>query len=243
VRGVNYRKLANKSFILYQTPAHSIYWIARGKELSNLEFKELKVDYGGLPLYSSYWNGVEDARFINSKTLIVTVPWLDSRGQPTMFQCSLENDILCKFQRCEPSERPEKNWMPCPNEKSVIYSCSPFVKKDLFTDKQETISLAPMLQGYHGSTNGVQFDSNVLYLVHKTASDGSNEQRVIHRWVVHIQETNEIKVSDPFTFFNHTHIEFPCSLQKVQNSLYVSLGVNDEKAFIIEVNTPFHLLF
>ena len=239
VRGVNYRKLANKSFTLYQTPAHSIYWIARGKELSSLEFKELKVDYGGLPLYSSYWNGVEDARFINSKTLLVTVPWLDKRGQPTMFTCSLENDVLCKFQRCEPSDRAEKNWMPCSDQTSVIYSCSPFVKKDLVSDQQEIISLAPMLQGYHGSTNGICWNnsSKELYLVHKSVED-----KVIHRWVVINHDTKQVKVSDPFTFFNHTHIEFPCSLQKVGHSLFVSLGVNDEKAFIIQVKPPFDLL-
>ncbi len=239
VRGVNYRKLANKSFILYATPAHSVYWIARGKELSSLEFKELKVDYGGLPLYHSYWNGVEDARFIDSKTVIVTVPWLHPQGQPTMFVCSLENDTLCKFQRCEPSEKPEKNWMPCPDRTSVIYTCSPFVKKDLFTNKQETIAECKVLQGYHGSTNGIRWNnsSKVLYLVHKSEAD-----KVVHRWIVHNELTNEIKLSNPFTFFNHTHIEFPCSLQEQNGSLHVSLGVNDEKAFVIEVDPPILLL-
>ena len=236
VRGVNYRKLINKSFTLYHHPAHSVYWIAHGPDLDKLVFTELKYSYGNLPQYPSYWNGIEDARFVDPKTIIVTVPQLSEGGKPTMFKCDLiDLARLENFRRLEPSSKPEKNWMPFSNNK-VVYDVCPFVVKDLYTAEAQLFQLPPdteeLLKGYHGSTNGIQWQlpNQYLFLIHKM------EDKMVNRWIVLNLDTKEIKVSNPFCFFHHSYIEFPCSLTYHKNKLIVGMGVNDDKAFLVEVD-------
>jgi len=86
------------------------------------------------------------------------------------------------------------------------------------------------LEGYHGSTNGIKIDENILFLVH------TNLEKVYNKWILFNPNTDEIKVSNPFVFFNNSYIEFACSLCLYNERLFVSLGVNDDKAFILEVN-------
>ena len=236
VRGVNYRKLINKSFTLYHHPAHSVYWIAHGPDLDKLVFTELKYSYGNLPQYPSYWNGIEDARFVDPKTIIVTVPQLSEGGKPTRFKCDLiDLARLENFRRLEPSSKPEKNWMPFSNNK-VVYDVCPFVVKDLYTAEAQLFQLPPdteeLLKGYHGSTNGIQWQlpNQYLFLIHKM------EDKMVNRWIVLNLDTKEIKVSNPFCFFHHSYIEFPCSLTYHKNKLIVGMGVNDDKAFLVEVD-------
>lgn len=237
VRGVNYRKLINKTFTLYFTPTHSVYWIAHGSDLDKLVFTELKYSYGNLPQYASYWNGIEDARFIDPKTIIVTVPQLAEGGQPTMFKCDLIDNLrLENFRKLEPSGKPEKNWMPFTNNK-VIYDVCPFIIKDLESHMGEMIELTPELKeklhGYHGSTNGVQWQvpNQYLFLIHKT-----EEERMVNRWLLLDLDRKDLKVSEPFCFFQHSYIEFPCSLSYYKNKLIVGMGVNDDHAFLVEVD-------
>jgi hypothetical protein len=235
VRGVNYRKCANKEFTLYFHPTHSLYWIAHGPDLDNLIFTEMKYSYGNLPQYPSYWNGIEDARFVDPKTILVTVPQLSSNGQPTMFKCELiEKNRLENFQKLEPCAKPEKNWMPF--QKKVIYDVSPFIIKELDSPLSEKIELPSelekMLEGYHGSTNGVQWQlpNQYLFLIHKM------ETKMVNRWLFFNTETKNVQVSEPFCFFHHSYIEFPCSLTYHKNKLIVGMGVNDDKAFLVEVD-------
>lgn len=237
VRGVNYRKLINKTFTLYFTPTHSLYWIAHGPDLDKLVFTELKYSYGDLPQYASYWNGIEDARFINPKTILVTVPQLAVGGQPTMFQCDLIDNLrLENFRKLEPSKNSEKNWMPFDGNK-VIYDVCPFIIKDLESPVGEMLELTPelkgKLEGYHGSTNGVQWQvpNQYLFLIHKTEAE-----RMVNRWMLLDLDRKDLKISEPFCFFQHSYIEFPCSLTYHKNKLIVGMGVNDDHAFLVEVD-------
>jgi hypothetical protein len=236
VRGVNYRKLVNKSFTLYHHPAHSVYWIAHGPDLDKLVFTELKYSFGSLQQYSSYWNGIEDARFVDPKTVLVTVPQLSPGGQPTMFLCDLiDKQRLENFTKLEPSTKPEKNWMPFDTNK-VIYDVCPLIVKDLRSSQAELFQLPKdleeTLKGYHGSTNGVQWQhpNQYLFLIHKM------EDRMVNRWILLNTNTKEFKVSEPFCFFPHSYIEFPCSLTYHKNKLIVGMGVNDDHAFLVEVD-------
>jgi hypothetical protein len=236
VRGVNYRKLINKTSTLYHHPAHSVYWIAHGPDLDKLVFTEMKYYYGNLPQYASYWNGIEDARFVDTKTIIVTVPQLSEGGKPTMFLCDLiEKNHLENFRKCEPSGKPEKNWMPFAKDK-VIYDVCPLIIKDLQTSEAELLQLPPhyekALEGYHGSTNGVQWQlpNQYLFLIHKM------EDKMVNRWILLNVETKELKITEPFCFFPHSYIEFPCSLTYHKNKLIVGMGVNDDHAFLVEVD-------
>ena len=88
-----------------------------------------------------------------------------------------------------------------------------------------------LLEGFNGSTNGIPYDETneiYLFLIHK------NKERVYHRWLLFHIVKNEIKVSFEFTFFRYSYIEFPVSLAKWRERVFVSIGVNDDKAFIIE---------
>jgi hypothetical protein len=249
VRGVNYRKFIKSSFTMYHNPSHSVYWIAQGKDLNNLEFRELKYEYGSLPRYGTYWNGVEDIRFLDRNTIIACVPQLNPGGSPALFkavinrQDSSDHALLHSFQPLEPHVRPEKNWLPFPGGHVVLYSCSPLAIKALETDTIQEIPCSPNVQeelkGYHGSTNGVKLGSEWLFLVHKNNHD--NGGRTVHRWLWISEDFLNIRVSDPFTFFNHSYIEFPCGLVYKDNTLYVSLGVNDDKAYILHIASPIEI--
>ena len=245
VRGVNYRKYSNSSFTLYHSPAHSLYWIAEGKDLTTLEFRELKFEYGTSIRYASYWNGVEDIRFLDYNTVIACIPQLNPDGGPALFKAKInrERSVLESYQALQPHENPEKNWLPFlggPSGKDniVLYKCSPLTLKPLETDfKQEvpcSLDVQEALKGYHGSTNGVKVGYDWLFLIHKNNVEG----RTVHRWLWISQDYLNIRVSDPFTFFNHSYIEFPCGLVYKDDTLYVSLGVNDDKAYILQVTTP-----
>ena len=242
VRGINYKKLSNSSFTLYHSPAHSLYWIAEGKDLNNLEFRELKFEYGNLKWYSSYWNGVEDIRFIDKDTVIACVPQLNPGGGPALFKAKInrERSVLESFQALEPHARPEKNWLPFPDNKQIVlYSCSPLCIKALETDTIQELPCREFkdlfnksIEGYHGSTNGVSIGDEYCFLIHKNNVEG----RTVHRWLKIKNDFTDCSVGPPFTFFNHSYIEFPCGLVYKDDTLYVSLGVNDDKAYILQIS-------
>jgi hypothetical protein len=256
VRGVNYEKLSNGTYALFASPAHSVYWIAHGLSLDKLKFDELKWDYK-LPTFGSYWNGIEDARFLDRRRILVTVPQLDSRGQPTIFCATISESLtnLENFQRCEPSEKVEKNWMPMPGGTHVIYNVCPLQFKPFDSDDEMfTVPLSDsqreLLEGFHGSTNGILWSTSQglqgqLYLVHKTVeiernehtSSGEQPKRVVHRWLF-LGADGNVLVSQLFVFFQHSYIEFPCSLVKKESDVFVSLGVNDMHAMILRVQPP-----
>jgi hypothetical protein len=48
-------------------------------------------------------------------------------------------------------------------------------------------------------------------------------------------ENKQISVSKEFVFFKYSYIEFPTNLCLFDNRIFISLGVNDIKAFIIEI--------
>ena len=93
----------------------------------------------------------------------------------------------------------------------------------VFLDKKK-------LECYHGSTNGIILNKyERLFLIHV------NKNITSHRWLLFNIETYEITISSEFVFFNHSYIEFPCSLCKYNERIFISIGINDNKAFIIEV--------
>jgi hypothetical protein len=89
----------------------------------------------------------------------------------------------------------------------------------------------PELEGYHGSTNGIVYMGDYrLFLVHV------NRERTYHRWLLFHPSKKTVEVSDEFVFFQHSYIEFPLSLCDHGETLYVSLGVNDEAGYILEID-------
>jgi hypothetical protein len=117
----------------------------------------------------------------------------------------------------------------------VIYSLDPFIVKDILEDNKTEIGTTDetklQLKGFHGSTNGVKYDDNyTLFLIH------INRDKVYHKWLLFNPNTNEMKLSKEFLFFSHAYIEFTCSLCRYENRFFISVGVNDDKAYIIETD-------
>jgi hypothetical protein len=236
VRCVNYRKFKDKAFTLYQNQSNSTYYISYGTikdneplNLETFDISPLSYTYN-LPTYPTYWTGLEDIRFVDGTTLLATIPECTPSGNPTIFKAKLDINRIRDFSPCLPNKSSEKNWMPFQDldgTHKVVYSVSPFVVKSLESEECESLSPLKELEGYHGSTNGIYFDSKtILFLVHLDK---------VHRWLKLDLQTRTIIFSKEFVFFKHSHIEFPCSLATYKDRLFVSLGVNDDKAFIAEI--------
>jgi len=243
VRCINYRKYLNKSFTMFENYSNSLYAILYGKieegwnlDIDNFGVYNIEYKYD-LPVYPSYWKGLEDIRFIDEETLLVTIPECNPCGNPSVFRAKTENNRIHSFTHCRPNTI-EKNWMPYKSidgKEMVIYSLSPFTIKEVEGDVFEKLwfleEIHELLEGCNGSTNGILYDETneiYLFLIHK------NKERVYHRWLLFNIVKNEIKVSFEFTFFRYSYIEFPVSLAKWGERVFISIGVNDDKAFILE---------
>jgi hypothetical protein len=239
LRQINYKKFSNKTFVLGENKSISKYVIMTGSNISNLQTFPIAYDWGTFPKYGSYWEGMEDIRFITEDSLLVTVPERNNNGNPCLFLAKLQvldskNYSIKLLKQLQPCII-EKNWMPYQhnNNNQVIYSLSPFVIKSLTLDDGKEISIdsktQTILQGYHGSTNGIPFQGELLFLIHKYTNKSE------HRWLKFNPDTLNVQISSPFTFYANSYIEFPCSLVMYNNIIYVSLGINDCQAVILSI--------
>jgi hypothetical protein len=168
---------------------------------------------------------------------LVNVPELHPGGKPAIFQAKLQDNVISDFISCKPNITSEKNWMPFldDNVNKVIYSLNPFIIKSIDKDDLEEIYVPEynkkLLNGYHGSTNGIFLNEyERLFLIH------INKETTIHRWLLFNVKTKTIILSEEFVFFKNSYLEFTCSLSKYNERIFISLGVNDDKAYIIETN-------
>ena len=236
VRRVNYRKYADKQFSLGSYPSQSNYLVAKGRvgDLGRWSLAPLRVEYGRMT-YPTYWNGPEDIRFITENEIIATIPECNPSGKPAIFRAHLEGAVMKSVKPCFPNDT-EKNWMPYTDSagrRKAIYSLRPFRIKEVEAADLETLGCdLPELEGYHGSTNGLRYKGGDkrLFLVH------INRERTYHRWFLFDPSDQSVQVSDEFVFFQHAYIEFPLSLCEYGGKLYVSMGVNDEAAYILEMD-------
>ena len=240
LRTVNYLKYENKTFQIYGDSSRSEYYLIKGEitnnpiNLDNCEELKLNVVYN-MPTGYSLWYGVEDIRFIDSTIVLACIPECNN-SSPCLVKCNLKDNILStNHEKCLP-DKDEKNWMPfIDNEKQkVIYKVSPFIIKDIEKNNIEVIEIEKKalqdLDGWHGSSNGIDIGENKkLFLIHKYLD------KSFHKWMIYDTKNKTISYSKNFKFFNKTYIEFVCSLCIYQDRIFVSLGVNDNKAFIVEL--------
>lgn len=242
VRLVNYKKLKNKTFTVYENYSNSKYVLLRGKinenQLLNLEEFEVEdVLYNySIPTYPAYWKGLEDIRFVDSNTLLIVIPECNPNGNPAIFKSKLEDNTIHSFVPCKPTNI-EKNWLPFTDESNnnfVIYSLHPFkiknIEEDVFKSLIFSDKVMKQLENYHGSTNGIAYNSGILFLIH------INVDKTQHRWLLFDYKNNNIQLSNTFVFFKHSYIEFPTCLSCFNERFFISLGVNDDKAFIVETS-------
>jgi hypothetical protein len=240
VRCINYKKYESKLFTLYDTISNSIYYTITGKINDKDKLDIEKFDYNILEytytndIFPAYWKGLEDIRFIDKNNVLVIVPELNPLGNPSVFKAELINNQITNFISCNPN-KVEKNWMPYfdNNVYKVIYRLNPFIIKSIENDDMQEIEIPELiknkLEGYHGSTNGLYLNKfERLFLIH------INKEKVIHRWIIFNIKTQNVLVSEEFTFFKNSYIEFNCSLSKYNDRIFITIGVNDNKSFIIE---------
>jgi hypothetical protein len=243
VRKINYSKYFNKDFTLFEPHSNSKYTVIKSKinstsqiDIDNATYSEIEHNYN-LPTHNTYWKGLEDIRFIDKNKILTIVPELNPTGNPAIFIAKLDNNNVHSFVSCKPGDV-EKNWMPFINNKGehkVIYKLSPFTIKSIEEDNTEIINLPSEVQnelrGFHGYTIGIKYLDSVLFLIH------INRERSYHKWLLYDTNANSVKTSNEFVFFSNSYIEFPCSLCNHNGSIFLSLGVNDNKAFVIEVES------
>jgi hypothetical protein len=243
VRLINYRKYYNKQTIIYEDYSNSIYVLLSGKIEENKPFEMDKfsatnIEYKyNIPIYPSYWKGLEDVQFIDSSSILAVIPECNPKGYPSIFYAKLENNKIHSFTSCKPNNL-ERYWMPYldknkNNTAFVIYNLFPFLIKNIHDSNTRKINVPPVklviLKDYFGSTNGVHYKNNYyLFLIH------TDRVRTYHRWLLFDLVTDDIQLSQEFVFFNYSYIETALSLCKLDNRIFVSLGVNDDKAFIVE---------
>lgn len=236
IRRVNYRKFQDKSFTIYEQQAKSEYLVLKGhiRQPFCTFFVEPLVAVLP-PTYPTYWRGLEDIRFINETTVLATIPECHPKGHPALFQGTRKGNRIEDLRLLAPNEKPEKNWMPFGDQ--VVYSVDPLQTKgirDSSLSPLQTEDLKPEgLKGYHGSTNGIPWLGGWLFLIHV------NRERTVHRWLwmsgCGSAISTTVAYSEEFVFFAHSYIEFPCSLCEYENTLFVSLGLNDDTAFVLEL--------
>jgi hypothetical protein len=170
---------------------------------------------------------------IDDKRFLCTAPECSTTGAPIIVEGVLEGTTATILRRCEPSKI-EKNWMPftAGTKTFVLYSVSPLAIKVLEDSAIQEVAPAPELDGYHGSSNGIQTPEGYLFLIHKYA------EKTEHRWLLFNPMAKKYGVSPSFTFLPHSYIEFTCSLSEYKGNLYVGLGVNDDKAYVCVVPKP-----
>lgn len=241
IRLVNYRKFHTRAFKMGGRLSESRYVLWRGT-FNDTGFSPISDPTpikwsNAFPTHGSVWTGYEDIRFLTPSQIIVTAPELSPRGEPRLVAATLCGREATVTTLLEPSVRPEKNWMPF-STSHVVYSVCPFVVKRLETDVRATLvsegRIAP-LAGYHGSSNGVVWESGHLFLIHKYT------ERTEHRWLFVDFSAGTLAFSELFTFLPHSYIEFTCSVARIPaapHELLIGLGVNDDKAFLIRVRGP-----
>lgn len=245
IRCVNYIKFHDKKFTMFENVSKTEYYLLSGniEDKENLDIENFnveKVNYDYLiPTYPTFWKGLEDIRFVSQNKIIVTIPQCNPSGNPIIFNATINKSNISDFVMCYPNIV-EKNWMPyydSLNNEKVIYSLNPFCIKNIIEEPLEKIelteNLSKLLEGYHGSTNGIIFENNEdlrLFLIHV------NRDKTYHRWLLFNVKTNEISLSEEFIFFKNTYIEFTCSLCEFKERIFISIGINDNKAFILETD-------
>lgn len=144
------------------------------------------------------------------------------------------------------AQRTQKNWVPLVRDSELffIYASDPTrilrfePESGRFQDwAQSEPSVA--LDHARGGSQAIPFDGGWLYLVHE-AVDGVMHTRVyLHRFLKLDRELRIEALTEPF-FFLHRGVEFAAGLvhRSAEDSLLVSFGVADARAYLAELPAP-----
>lgn len=145
----------------------------------------------------------------------------------------------------------EKNWLPYSRNGvlHMIYCYEPFTVLT-WNEKSKNVAVNKVtenqvnLSKFRGSAAPIPMIAKLgetiidgfLSLVHEVHMAGENTRIYSHRFVYHNDKMVPIKTSLPFYFFKRG-IEYVCGMafSHNNNDLIITMGVNDEKAFMVKV--------
>jgi len=139
----------------------------------------------------------------------------------------------------------EKNWMPINDMPFHFVKWSnptEVVKVDLETLSSETIHLSKETvktkRDLRGGSHVVKYGDYYIALTHEVDlwlnDRNQKDSQYYHRFIVWDKDWNVVKITDEFKFFT-AGIEFTCGMVMHKNSLLISVGFQDNAAYILEL--------
>jgi predicted GH43/DUF377 family glycosyl hydrolase len=202
------------------------------------------------------FNGPEDPRIIelNNELILLYNDLIDSNIRMCLYNLNSKNNKILEY---DEASKVEKNWSPFiyNNELYVSQHINPHIilKVDTQTGKCNKI-YSNIKKNYKynisGGTPSILIDKLGLYFgIAHTNTLGFLDHKRNYYCIGYLFNAkppfNLIKVSEPFTFFkrndDHTiltyqNVEFPIGLQKVDDDLFISLGINDKISYLLKIN-------
>lgn len=196
--------------------------------------------------YGNYITGLEDLRLFEMDSVlwgIGTCRTTNPEGVNEMVAVSINEDYSIKKAirlKGYGDNECQKNWVPIDYNGSIhfLYSSDPLIllKPNFETGQCEIVinkNSVNNLSNFRGSSQVINFQDGYLYVVHEVIHR-NNRRYYYHRFVYMNNNLEVIKISQPFYFINRT-IEYCAGLCQVDDELYITIGYEDSKAFLIKI--------
>jgi hypothetical protein len=159
----------------------------------------------------------------------------------------VDNKEIARY-RIQPPGEPtycEKNWMPINDMPFHFVKWSnptEIVKIDLDTLSSEVILLVPQTithsRDLRGSSHVIKYKEYYIAITHEVDlwynEQNQKDSQYYHRFVVWDKNWNVVNLTDEFKFFDNG-IEFVCGMVANGDDILISLGHQDNSAFIVQL--------
>jgi len=199
------------------------------------------LDKTGGQRFPTLVRGYEDMRLISVGDRLMASATVRDHAAHTPVDtviCELDgSDIVREW--VQPSDRPEKNWMPLVRDGQLcfLYSLDPTIVRqfDSATGRcAETASSIPALGLDHlrGGSQLVPYDNGWLAVTHEVAYL-DERRRYLHRFVQFDSQLCVVCVSRSWTLRPHLGIEFVAGIATWHDTLIMSVGIEDREAWLV----------
>ena len=248
VRAVNYKIVEGRYFINGLSPSATNPVVTKNFR-TNILLSSITPfnpkDTSMLKYPGFHVEGLEDLRLFLFKEKIhflATTRQLNPQG---INQIVLGNEDTCVPLKIIGSKalQCEKNWLPVVmnNKLTIIYCLGPkLIVMEHISDGNCKIIIEQKLpvntEGFRGSAGPVEINTNQYLVISHEVTVKDNQRHYYHRFLLFDKKFNLHKISLPFVMKGKQPIEYISGLAKLQNTLYITWGQNDAKAFISEIH-------
>ena len=169
-------------------------------------------------------------------------------GQGRMELSEIKDGKEINRYRIEPPGEPtycEKNWMPINDMPFHFVKWSnptEIVKVDTETLSSEIVHLVPQTvtpsRDLRGSSHVIKYKEYYIAITHEVDlwynEQNQKDSQYYHRFIVWDKDWNIVNITDEFKFFD-AGIEFVCGMVEHDDSLLISLGFQDNAAYIVQL--------